>query len=302
MTELTRPLSVIETEISFYKTQTATGIIEIGKRLIEAKAQLQHGEWLPWLKDKIEFSEDTARNFMRVAEQFPNTETIRNLNISKVYALLDVPSEEREEFLQQKHEVKGEQKTVDEMTTRELQKAIADKKKVEEQLRQVEEQLRSEQEYSEEKEKEIEEQESVIKKLKARPAEQVQGKEIVKTVEIVPDDYISIKQKISEYEKERKDNQEKIFNASRLVLAMEDLNFDCNAKLLNEAAKIEKDIGASITYMLSLYKTANGVITDSVHRRLVAMINNMYDLIRTISAGLNLKEANVIHVEEFDNI
>lgn len=61
---------------------------------------------------------------MRVAESFPNSETIRNLSVSKVYALLSVPQDQREEFISQPHEVNGETKTVDEMTSRELQKTI----------------------------------------------------------------------------------------------------------------------------------------------------------------------------------
>lgn len=121
-----RPIEIIESEINFYKTQTATGIIEIGKRLIEAKSQLPHGEWGKWLEDKVEFSQDTARNFMRVAESFPNPETIRNLPISKVYALLDVPQCDRDDFIQNT--------PVEDMTTRELQKAIKRAKELEQML------------------------------------------------------------------------------------------------------------------------------------------------------------------------
>jgi vacuolar-type H+-ATPase subunit I/STV1 len=126
MDSIARPIEVIESEINFYKSQTASGIIEIGKRLIEAKTQLPHGKWGEWLKEKVEFSQDTARNFMRVAEAFPNSETIRNLSISKVYALLDVPEDQRENFV--------EQTPIEEMTTRQLQEAIHKTKQLEDQL------------------------------------------------------------------------------------------------------------------------------------------------------------------------
>jgi hypothetical protein len=43
--------------------------IDAGKLLIEAKESLQHGQWLPWLKQHIAFSERTARNYMRLAEE-----------------------------------------------------------------------------------------------------------------------------------------------------------------------------------------------------------------------------------------
>lgn len=125
MNEVTRPLEVIETEINFYKQQTASGIIEIGKRLIEAKKQLSHGEWGKWLEDKVDFTQRTASRFMKCAEEYSSNWTaLSNLGQSKLFVLLSVPYEEREEFINSTHEVNGEQKTLDEMTTRELQKVI----------------------------------------------------------------------------------------------------------------------------------------------------------------------------------
>ena len=43
-------------------------IIEIGRRLIECKAVLRHGEWLPWLEREFGWTDETARRFMQVAE------------------------------------------------------------------------------------------------------------------------------------------------------------------------------------------------------------------------------------------
>ena len=48
------------------KQDAGNAILSIGQRLIEAKAMLPHGEWLPWLTEQVEFSERTARNFMRL--------------------------------------------------------------------------------------------------------------------------------------------------------------------------------------------------------------------------------------------
>ena len=42
-----RSIDQITLEINFYKAQTAQNIIEIGKRLIEAKQQLQHAQTYP---------------------------------------------------------------------------------------------------------------------------------------------------------------------------------------------------------------------------------------------------------------
>jgi Protein of unknown function (DUF3102) len=41
--------------------------IRAGKALIAAKAQVSHGEWLPWLETNFEGSEQMAHRYMRVA-------------------------------------------------------------------------------------------------------------------------------------------------------------------------------------------------------------------------------------------
>jgi hypothetical protein len=38
-----------------------------GDLLIEAKAQLEHGQWLPWLVEHCEIPEKTAQRYMRMA-------------------------------------------------------------------------------------------------------------------------------------------------------------------------------------------------------------------------------------------
>lgn len=58
----------IETKILV--RQTAHGIIEIGKNLIEVKQAIGHGNWLPWLGAEFGFSDQTARKFMNVAGKF----------------------------------------------------------------------------------------------------------------------------------------------------------------------------------------------------------------------------------------
>jgi hypothetical protein len=45
-------------------------IIEIGRELIKAKAEVGHGKWLPWLDAEFGWSQPTASRFMQVAEAF----------------------------------------------------------------------------------------------------------------------------------------------------------------------------------------------------------------------------------------
>lgn len=119
-----RPLDLLTEEILFYKRQAGGAIIEIGKRLLEAKAQLGHGEWLPWLREKVDISERSAQNFMRLAREYSKSADIADLGASKALALLALPETERAEFAAETHTVNGVEKTASEMTARELREAI----------------------------------------------------------------------------------------------------------------------------------------------------------------------------------
>lgn len=88
----------IETITEENKNVGGQAVIEIGRRLTEAKAQLKHGEWLPWLREKVEFSETSAQNFMRIAREYGNTHLVGDLGASKALVLLALPASERENF------------------------------------------------------------------------------------------------------------------------------------------------------------------------------------------------------------
>lgn len=126
--ETKRGVEAITEEIIFYKAVGGQAVLEIGKRLIEAKAQLKHGEWLPWLSEKVEFSEASAQRFMQLAREYENPALVRDLGASKALVLLALPASERENFAQEKHVVNGEEKSVSEMSKRELEEAIRQRK------------------------------------------------------------------------------------------------------------------------------------------------------------------------------
>lgn len=110
-------LEKIEKEIITLKNQTAENMIQIGCKLIEAKKQLSHGEWGVWLENKVEFSQRTANQFMRIAKEFgSNPEMLADLGITKIGLLLDVPIEKRKYFIRN-YDLKN-------ISTRELKKAI----------------------------------------------------------------------------------------------------------------------------------------------------------------------------------
>ncbi|MDU7453129.1 DUF3102 domain-containing protein [Clostridium saudiense] len=131
-----RTPEVIAAEINSIKEQTRKVVlynsIEIGRKLVEAKELVPHGEWGNWLEEAVDYSKSTANNLMKIFEEYGSdqitlldnnlkSQAFGNLNYSQAVLLLGLPSEEREKFV--------EENKVDEMSTRELKKAIADLKK-----------------------------------------------------------------------------------------------------------------------------------------------------------------------------
>lgn len=135
MNELTtRTLPVITEEIRYLDQQAKRLVlghaIEIGRRLTEAKALVQHGEWESWLREEVRYSTSSANNFMQIFKAYGATqqslfgpvavsEELGNLPYTKALALLAVPEEERERFVAEH--------PVEEMSVRELKQAIKER-------------------------------------------------------------------------------------------------------------------------------------------------------------------------------
>ena len=122
-----RDIGIITTEILRLKQDAGNAILSIGQRLIEAKAMLPHGEGLPGLTEQVEFSERTARNFMGLAREWTNRHALADLGAAKALMLLALPPEERERFMEENQVVDGEEKSVIDMTSRELEKAVKER-------------------------------------------------------------------------------------------------------------------------------------------------------------------------------
>lgn len=122
-----RDIDTITQEILDAKRAGGEAILAIGRGLMEAKTLLSHGKWLPWLEERVEFSEKAAQNFMRIARHYSNPQALADLGSTKALMLLAVPDEAREEFISTPHQVNGEEKTVIDMTSRELDAAIKER-------------------------------------------------------------------------------------------------------------------------------------------------------------------------------
>lgn len=122
MEQAITPLNERVVKIKILLNQTAQNIIEIGKELTAAKAEVPHGEWQNWLADNFSLSKSTANNFMRCAERFGNFQTSGNLNPSQMVEMLALPAEDTEKFIEEKV---AQGTPVDEMTVKKLREEVA---------------------------------------------------------------------------------------------------------------------------------------------------------------------------------
>lgn len=129
--------TIIATEINTIKNRTKREVliasIEIGQRLCEVKEIVPFGEWEQWLHDKVDYSQSTANNLMKIYKEYGDdqinllgaskSQTFGNLSYSQAVALFALPAEEREDFVKDND--------AENMTARQLQEAIKAKEAAE---------------------------------------------------------------------------------------------------------------------------------------------------------------------------
>lgn len=134
---LVKSPEVLAVEINAIKQQAQTMMLqalsEIGKRLIEAKEQVEHGEWGKWLQENVEYSQRTANELMKFYKEYSaNSQTFANLTShSKAFLLLGINAEERQAFVEE-HDVEN-------LSARELKKLMKEKQQLEKKLEKQEE-------------------------------------------------------------------------------------------------------------------------------------------------------------------
>ena len=120
-----RTIEAVTDEIIEIKQRVSEDFMELGQRLCEAKELLPHGEWLPWLEEKVQFSERTAQKFMALAREYAaNPQLAADLGSEKAFALLALPESEREAFMAQPQTVNGKTKPAADLSRREFAQAV----------------------------------------------------------------------------------------------------------------------------------------------------------------------------------
>lgn len=190
-------LDQIVSEIKFFENQAVVSYWEIGKRLSQAKEQLNHGEWQAWIDTNLGYSYDTANNLIKVFKQYPNIDTYQHLNFSKVLALTSIKDEEERQDFIDSHEV-------EDMTTRQLQAEIKEYKEAlkdkDEKLKFADFNLRELKNAAIESDEENEKLRAELEYAKNYKPEP----EIIEK-EVVPEDYEDLKASISNLYREREE-------------------------------------------------------------------------------------------------
>lgn len=211
---ISRTSDVIAAEINSIKEQTRIQVlcnsIEIGRKLKEAKEIVHHGEWGNWLKEKVDYSKSTANNLMKIFEEYGadqinllgdnlKSQTFGNLSYSQALVLLGIgDSEEREKFI--------EENKADEMSTRELQKAIAEKKKAEEEAKKAKDELEKFKSKSKEEQEKIKKLEAEKKKLSETLT--VESDKLLNELNDKRDEVLEARKEVEEYKNKIKELEE----------------------------------------------------------------------------------------------
>ncbi|MED3087424.1 DUF3102 domain-containing protein [Bacillus toyonensis] len=205
---LSSDIKVITAEIKSYQQIAGQSIFEIGRRLKHVKENdLVHGEWIKWLKE-IGMDRGDAYRFIQTYEEFQqNDGALQHLNQTKIFQIVMLPKNvNRMEFIENTHKIPSteEEKTVYEMTTRELAAVTKALKEKEKQLRQeTEKRKRAEQETFAARKSEQLTRKQLAELEQQEP--QIVEREVVKEVEIAPYNLLNIIEELKDENTELKD-------------------------------------------------------------------------------------------------
>lgn len=235
-------LNQIVAEIKFFENQAVVSYWEIGKRLSQAKGQLNHGEWQSWIDENLGYSYDTANNLIKVYNQYPNIDTYQHLNFSKVLALTSIKDEEDRQNFIDSHEV-------EDMTTRELQAEIKEYKESlrakEEELNEINSCYNSLSIVAKNREEENERLREDLRQEREKPAEVVEK-------EVVPEDYEDLKEQQKDLLNIQRNLEEELYQERKNVKEVEPKDYKDLKLKAKEIDKLYEEIKRKNMQILSL--------------------------------------------------
>ena len=216
---LSSDINVITAEINSYKQIAGQSIWEIGRRLNYVKEkELAHGEFVDWV-NSLGMQYKEAQRFMKVAKELPEWTSLSNLSNTVLYLVATLPEEERTK----QHETsKGETKTPDQMTVRELSE-------LKKQLKQKDERINA--------------------------LESAEPRVIEKRVEVPPSDYYSLQRENESLQREVENNVTKLSSVKSL-LDLEQQKY----KLLESESREAKELKSNIDTLLDTKESLSNQI------------------------------------------
>lgn len=191
-TAIQKSLAESEAVIKSNESLVGMGLWSIGNELKiirDTKSYQEKGynSFEEYTKNELNYSKSHTYNFITIAEKY-NVQSIGqigNFGINKLLSLSQLPEPERNDFI--------EKNNVDDMSSRELQAALKEKKQAEEKARQLEQQKEIAMDQNKHYVEQVYQLQNEIQELSKRPP-----KEIIKTVEkeVMPRDYHGLKDKV----------------------------------------------------------------------------------------------------------
>jgi hypothetical protein len=68
-----------------------THALNVGEMLLQAKEACAHGQWLPWLRQNVSFSDRTAQGYMRLASRKEIRNDVADMSVRKALQYMATP-------------------------------------------------------------------------------------------------------------------------------------------------------------------------------------------------------------------
>lgn len=240
MNEIALPsdINVITAQIKSYEEAGNYLIWEIGRRLNFVKENnLAHGNFSVWLEE-LNMNQNTANRYMKIVKELDGKyDSSHNLGFQNLYAIATLPEEERTK----QHETsKGETKTPDQMTVRELSE-------LKKQIKQKDERINA--------------------------LESAEPRVIEKRVEVPPSDYYSLQRANESLQREVETNVTKLANVQSL-LDLAQQKYSLLESESREAQELKANIDSLRNQKESLDKKVKATFEFN---ELVTEINQVFD-------------------------
>lgn len=305
--QLSNDLTTIEIEIKSYQNIAGQSIFEIGRRLKHVKENdLAHGEFGKWLEN-LNINHRVANRMMKVAETPElNSTTSSNLGMNALYEIATLPKEER---TKEHTTSKGEVKTPDEMTVRELRELKKQLKQRDEQNAQLQSRVEQAQRSEEIAKKQLEDAESrepeVIEKY-MEPEDYQQTKEALAQSrhqqKLIEQRNQKLEKDIKEMEQRRDEVSEKSQKYDELNKAINDMNAKLNdgqqrlkaQKEIYDLVKGSEKVIREVAPLCYLAFSRDIIDNDYARKPIEKIIDDLSDMANRLKK--QLKQGDVIDV------